>query len=106
MKRKVRAQPSNPFYSNEPAVSRKLIADQGMTQNASLGNQAPKMVPKHPGRLSGIAGFASKSKPPAGSSHISTPTLGAKAKQPAQLRMSGHSGAHRVGAVKPIKAKV
>lgn len=108
MKKRVRTQPSNPFYSNEPAVSRKLIADQGITQNASLGNTAPKMVPKKPGRLSGIAGFASKSRP-AVKNNISVPKFGTSAKSPAQghLRMSGHPGAHRVGAgIKSIKLKV
>lgn len=108
MKKRVKTQPSNPFYSNEPAVSRKLIADQGMTQNASLGNQTPKMVPKHPGRLSGIAGFESKSKPHTKPTGITTTKISAPAKAPAQghLRASGHPKAHQLGGIKPVKLKV
>jgi hypothetical protein len=63
MKKRVRVQPTNPYYSNEPAVSRKMIADQGITQNASLGNSTPKMVDKKPGKLSGLAGFQDKHRP-------------------------------------------
>lgn len=102
MKRKVRVKPSVPFYSNEPAVSKKLIADSTMSQSASLGNATPKMVPKNPGRLSGIAGFSSKHKPSAPGVSINLPKFGAKASAPAsnKLRMSGHQGAHRLGAPK------
>ena len=102
MKRRTRTQPTNPFYSNEPAVSISKIADKPPVLNASLGNKTPKMVDKHPGKMSGVADFASKSKPPKGNSHINLPTLGTKAKQPAQLRLSGHSGAHQIG-VKKLK---
>lgn len=107
MKRRIRVQPTNPFYTNEPAVNRSLLADAGMSPNPNLANSAPRMVDKKPGRLSGLANFTSKSKPPAGNAHISTPKLGTAAKVPAQgsLRMSGHSGAHRLGAPKPLKMK-
>ena len=64
MKKRVRTQPTNPFYSDEPAVAKGLMADKGLVQNASLGNQTPKMVDKKPGRLSGVAGFAPGTEPP------------------------------------------
>ena len=109
MKRRVRTQPTNPFYSNEPAVARSLIADKGLVQNASLGNQTPKMVDKKPGRISGFAGFESKKRPigkhiTLGSNKIPGPT-----KFPSQgghLRMSGHPKAHQLGSLKSIKLKV
>lgn len=102
MKKKVRVKPSVPFYSSEPAVSKKLMADSTMSQSASLGNTPPKMVPKNPGRLSGIAGFSSKHKPSAPGVNANIPKLGTKASSPAsnKLRMSGHQGAHRLGAPK------
>lgn len=104
MKKKVRVQQTVPFYSNEPAVSRKLIADQSMTQNASLGGKTPKMVDKNPGRASGVAGFASKAHPVGKNVGTKIPKLGSKSGPPARnpLRMSGHSGAHRIGKLKGI----
>jgi hypothetical protein len=95
MKRRVKTQPSNPFYSNEPAVATGMIADKAPVQNASLGNKSGREIDKHPGRMSGIAGFVSKSKPSKGSSHIKLPKLGSKAKQPTQTRVSrgvNHTG--------------
>lgn len=99
MKKRTRTQPSNPFYSNEPAVGTGLIAGKPLVQNSSLGNQPPKIVDKKPGRMSGVAGFASKGKLPSKPSHISVPKLGTAAKVPQQgkLRMSGHTSAHRIG---------
>lgn len=97
MKKKVRTKPTNPFYSNEPAVSRTLIAGKGLVQNSSLGNATNKVVDKKPGRLSGIAGFASKSAPRHGSTHIAAPKLGTTTKSPAKLKLSGHPGAHQIG---------
>lgn len=109
MKRRVRTQPTNPYYSNEPAVSVGQIADKALVQNASLGNKTSKEVDKHPGRLSGLAGFASKSRPPTKGMAIQPPKFGSSAKEPAKvsvpkatapkspLRMSGVKGAHRVG---------
>lgn len=104
MKKRVRPNQTVPFYSNEPAVSRKLIADQGLTQNASLGNQPPKMVDKKPSRMSGLAGFTSKNKPKGKPSGI--PQVGPGGPKPAKvpsqghLRASGHPGAHRIGNIK------
>ena len=102
MKRRVRTQPTNPYYSDEPAVAKGLIADKPPVQESSLGSKTPKMVDKHPGRLSGIAGFADKHKPPQQKMQGKAPAFGGKAKQPSQLRMSGHPGAHRLGGVKKI----
>lgn len=99
MKKRVRTQPTNPYYNDEPAVAKSLMADKGLVQNASLGNSTPKMVDKKPARLSGLAGFTSKTKPSAGGGHISSPKLGIATSFPTQgkLRMSGHPGAHRLG---------
>ena len=97
MKKRIRTQPSNPYYSDEPAVAKGLMADKAPVQNASLGNKPNKIVDRKPGKLSGLAGFTSKSKPAAGP-YAKVPAFGTKAKQPATLRMSGHSGAHRIGA--------
>ncbi|SRR6266849_683944 len=97
MKRRIRTQPSNPYYSNEPAVARGLIAGKAPVPSGSLANQPNKIVDKKPGRLSGLAGFTSKSKPPTGT-HAKVPKFGTQAKQPAKLRMSGNANAHRLGA--------
>lgn len=99
MKRKTRTQPSNPFYSSEPAVARSKIASNAMVPNANLAGGANKTTDKHPGRLSGIAGFASKSKPGATPAVSSIPKLGSPAKVPQQgsLKSSGHPSAHRIG---------
>ena len=83
MKKRARISNNNPFYSNEPAVSRSKIADQSLSQNSSLGNSVPKMVDKKPGRLSGVAGFSDKHKPRGGIS-TKTPKLGTPAKVPHQ----------------------
>lgn len=116
MKRRVRTQPTNPYYSNEPAVARSKIADQGLVQNASLGNQPPKMVDKKPGKLSGVAGFSDHKRPrergPQNPSGVSPLKSGAAkpSSVPKQggghLRMSGNPGAHRLGSLKPLKLKV
>jgi hypothetical protein len=103
MKRRVRTQPTNPFYSNEPAVSRKEIADQSLAQNASLGNATPKEVDKRPGRLSGIAGFHDTKRP---KDHKMTPVSGkppGKAPHTPTFRLSGHPGAHQLGKLKSLK---
>ncbi len=114
-KRRVRVQPNNPYYSNEPAVAKNLIADQGITQNASLGNQPPKMVDKKPGRLSGLANFADKKHPGTSPAKLGLGKTSSGGKPPGpsrtpsqgggHLRMSGHPGAHRLG-VGSIKLKV
>jgi hypothetical protein len=97
MKRRVRAQPTNPFYSDEPAVAKGLIADKAPVPSTSLGNKSPKMIDKHPGRLSGVVNFADKNKPIQQKMQIKAPAFGTKVKQPAQLRLSGHPKAHRLG---------
>lgn len=105
MKKRVRTQPTNPYYSNEPAIPISGMADKAMVP-APIASKTPKMVDKHPAKLSGLADFTSRSKPPKGNAHISSPKLGTTAKQPAQagkLRMSGHSGAHRIGGIKKLK---
>jgi len=85
------------------------MADQSLTQSASLGNQTPKMVDKKPGRLSGLVGFASHKKP--GATKL-TPVSGkmpgpsSMPKQGGHLRMSGSPNAHRLGSLKPLKLKV
>lgn len=109
MKRRVRNQPTNPFYSNEPAVAKNLMADNPAVQNSSLATKTPKTVDKKPGRLSGLANFESKSRPPVKKlSPVSgkTPTAAKVPSQGGHLRMSGNPGAHRLGGVKPIKLKV
>ena len=104
MKKKVRAQPTVPYYSNEPAVSKKLMADTMPVPSGSLGNKTPKMVDKNPGRLSGVAVFASKSAPTTKKSGITVAKLGSKSGAPQQgkLRSSGNAGAHRIG----LKTKI
>lgn len=97
MKKRIRTQPSNPYYSDEPAVAKSLIADRAPIQNASLGNKPNKIVDRKPGKLSGLADFTSKGKPHAGS-FAKVPKFGTQAKEPAKLRMSGHANAHRIGA--------
>lgn len=108
MKKRVRSSNTNPYYSNEPAVSRSMIADKGLSPNGNLANSTPKMVDKKPGRLSGLAGFESKSRPKAGTAKITSPKLGMPAKVPTQgsLRASGHPQAHRLGSLKPLKLKI
>jgi hypothetical protein len=95
MKRRVKTQPSNAYYTTEPAVSRKAIAAQPMVPSSSLSNTPNRIVPKHPGRMSGMAGFTSKNKPHTKPSGISIPKVGATPKQPAKLTVK-----------KPTKTKV
>lgn len=95
MKRRVRTQPTNPYYSNEPAVATGKMADKSMVQNASLGNKTPKMVDKHPGNISGMGNFVSKGKPH-GKNSVKVPAFNTKAKQPASMSPK----AHRIGGSK------
>ena len=96
MKKRIRQQQAVPFYSDEPAVAKGLMADKPPIQNAALGNKPNKVIDKRPGKLSGLASFTSKTKPRAGT-NAKVPAFGTKAKQPATLRMSGAVGAHRLG---------
>lgn len=99
MKKKARNLPSNPFYSDEPAVSKKQMADGMLVPPPLYGKPNAKISDRTPGKLSGINNFAKKTKLPAKrAAPVSTKTPGA-------LRMSGHSGAHRVGAAKLPKIK-
>lgn len=86
MKRRVRTQPTNPFYSNEPAVAVGKIADKAPVQNASLGNKPPKMVDRHPGKMTGIGGVATKNKPPAKSLPVKTKAAVPPAKKEPQVK--------------------
>lgn len=94
MKKRIRTSPSNPYYSTEPAVANSLIAKKPPVQSASLGNQPPKMVDRHPGRISGMAGFEDKKRPP-----VKKPPSVA-GKRPAPGKQIGHI---KSPAVKPSK---
>lgn len=102
MKRRVKAQPSNPFYSNEPAVASSKIASKAPVPNPNLANKPAKAVDTHPGKLSGVVGFVDKGKPRSGPSGIKLPKLGTAAKVPVmgKLKVSGHPGAHHIGKLK------
>jgi hypothetical protein len=108
MKKRVRTQPTNPYYSDEPAVAKGLMADKPPVQNAALGVKPGKTIDKKPGRLSGFAGFVDKHKPKHTQIKIKAPPPNTASKVPHQgkLKMSGHPKAHRLGAVKPLKLKV
>lgn len=108
MKRKVKQTPNIAFYSDEPAVSKSMIADKPPVMG-NLANKPPKPVDKSPGRESGLAGFVSKAHLPKKGTGVTRPPLGTAAKQPPKqgaLRMSGHSGAHRLGMKLPKLPKV
>lgn len=99
MKKRVKYQPSVPYYTDEPAVSKTLIADRPLVQNSALGTNRNKFVDKRPARLSGIEGFASKGRPSAKPPKLGLQPLGSKSQVPMQgkLRSSGHPKAHRIG---------
>lgn len=84
MKKKPRIGPSNPFYSSEPAVSRKKIATQAPVPSAKLANAPAKTVDKQPGRMSGVAGFVDKGGLRKTPSKITVPKLGTKSNFPTQ----------------------
>lgn len=96
MKRRVRTQPSNPFYSDEPAVSKAAIADKPPVPSASLANKPSKPIDKNPGKMSGVAGFVDKHRL---HGRPMTPVT-SNVPQMGKLRLSGHSGAHRIGGKK------
>ncbi len=79
------------FYETEPYVPKKKIAAKPLVQNASLGNDAPKMVPHKPGRSSGLFPHQAGHAPKHGGSKISVPQLNSK------LKLSGAAGAHHIG---------
>jgi hypothetical protein len=91
MKKRIRTQPSNPFYSSEPAVAKGLMADKALVQNSSLGSKTPKMIDTKPGKLSGIAGFSDKHRPKKQGIKPKPPVFGQKSKQPAQMKIKPSS---------------
>lgn len=109
MKRKQRQTPNIPFYSDEPAVSKAMITSKPPVPGNFANKPPAKVVDRNPGRESGLAGFVSHSHPSKKGSGITNPKLGTSAKQPPKqgsLRMSGHSGAHRLGMKLPKLPKV
>ena len=84
---------TNPgFYNNEAHAPEKKLADKPIIQSASLGNEEPKMTPQSPGVTSGLP--HQFGKPPAGPSHgFGHPVHLRRGSE----RLSGHSGAHRIG---------
>lgn len=84
MKKKSRVNPSTPFYSSEPAVSRKKIASQPPVASGGLANSPNKIVPHSPARMSGIAGYVNKTRPVIKPSKISIPKLGTRMRFPQQ----------------------
>lgn len=97
MKKKVRVSPTVPFYSTEPAVSRKLIASTQLTPSPVVGSKTNKIVDRNPARLSGVVGFTSKQGPHAKASKISVPAIGAKPPAQGKLKVSGNKSAHQLG---------
>lgn len=63
MKRRARA-PTPSFYSSEPAVGGKAIAKKPPVPQQFTANRPPKGTPKHPSRMTGVAGFAGKEQKP------------------------------------------
>ncbi len=103
MKKRIRTQPSNPFYSNEPAVAKGLMADKAPVQSASLGNKPSKFVPQKPGRMAGVAGFVDKHKPKQQGIKPKPPTFGQKAKSPKQPAVKASKPKAFSGGIKPLK---
>jgi len=77
---------SPPFYSNEPHAPANKVADKPLipNQNASLGNEPPKMVAKP----------HTFGKPPIGGSHGYGHGVHQRV---GGTRISGHPSAHRIG---------
>jgi hypothetical protein len=84
MKKKPRIGPSNPYYSSEPAVSRKKMASQAPVPSANLANKPPKSVNQQPAKMSGTAGFVDKGGLRKTPSKIEVPKLGSKSGLPLQ----------------------
>lgn len=105
MKKRVRTQPSNQFYSSEPAVAKGLMADRSPVQSASLGNKSSKIVPQKPGRMSGFAGFADKHRPKQQGIKPKPPTFvpGGKSKTPKQTVVKASKPKSFGGGIKPLK---
>lgn len=111
MKKKSRNLPSNPFYSDEPAVAKSKMADGMPVPNPNLAGKPNKVTDRDPGHMSGYAGFVKKPKlivktPKGPSTKIpGTPAPKKPGTPGTPLRMSGHAGAHRLGTPKPPKLK-
>lgn len=95
MKKKARNLPSNPFYTDEPAVAKNKMADSMLVPPPLYNRPTGKVSDRNPGKLSGIAGFAKKTKLP-----TKKPAASGMKTPGSSLRLSGHSGAHRIGAPK------
>jgi len=78
------------YYETEPYVPNKVIANKPLVQNASLGNDAPKMVPHKPGRSSGL-------QPSAPGHRLPSPGRVTAPQPNLKLKLSGHSSAHQLG---------
>jgi hypothetical protein len=107
MKKRVRTQPTNPFYSSEPAVARGIMATKPPVQNASLGNKPSKNVPQKPGRMSGFAGFVDKHKPKQQGIKPKPPAFvpGGKSKSPKQTVVKATKPPKRnLGGIKAMKS--
>lgn len=87
---------TNPgFYDTEPHAPGNKIANKPLTPPPAVGSHPPASVPKSPGRFDGLGGEPHKfGKPPIGGAHgyghVSHQRVG-------HLRLSGHSGGHRIG---------
>jgi hypothetical protein len=103
VKKRIRTQPSNPFYSNEPAVAKGLMADKPPVQNASLGSKPSKTTPQKPGRMSGFAGFVDKHKPKQQGIKPKPATFGQKAKSPKQAVVKSSKPKPFTGGIKSLK---
>lgn len=96
MKKRVKVQQPG-FYSNEPVVPTKQMADKPMVPSASLAQKPPKGVPKHPGRLSGVAGFAE-------TKGLKTAKLKGPSTKIPQAKFGGRlSAVPRLGGIKKLK---
>lgn len=94
---KTKAPPSNtsPDFYKDTSRPKAKVADKTITQDASLGNAPPKMVPPNPGVMKSVVPpLPPAGKPPFGASH----GYGHGATQRSgHLRLSGNSGAHHIG---------
>jgi hypothetical protein len=86
---------TNPgFYDTEPHAPGNKIADKPLTPPPAVGENAPAMVPKHPGRFEGLGGSPHHfSKPPVASHGFGH----AVHQRQGSVRLSGHPSAHRIG---------
>ena len=83
------------FYQDVPSVPGGKIAGGQPHGKIALGSALPKMVPHEPGITRGLTGTGGFGKPPAGSSHGYGHPPSARV---GGLRLSGHKGAHQIGA--------